>query len=84
MEELTRRNRYEGRYTLATRLENLTTGDTTAICVEFTKCRSCGTLVAAADQDLHERLHPRISCGAAHPLDGNYHPHGHPWEAQFT
>jgi hypothetical protein len=55
------------------------------------RCRSCGSLLLAGDEDIHERLHPRISCGQAHPHWGVAHIstdkekpwEGHPWEEQF-
>ena len=47
------------------------------------RCRSCGSLLLSGDEDIHERLHPSISCGRAHPERGVYHRRQHAWEEQF-
>jgi hypothetical protein len=45
------------------------------------RCGSCGSMVAPGGEDLHERLHPRISCERLNC--GVYHADGHAWEDQF-
>ena len=52
------------------------------------RCRSCGSLLLAGDEDIHERLHPPISCEQAHPQRGRGLGHltshaPHAWEEQF-
>jgi hypothetical protein len=87
-ERLTRDNRYEGRWTIE-RLPGF--GIMGALGgQEVTRCRSCGSMVAAGSEDLHERLHPRISCttaygdmGCGKMDDGKHRRQGHAWEEQF-
>jgi len=90
-EPLTRENRYEGRIALPAAFRP----DPSAPAVDMepfyvTLCRSCGSLVAEGSEDLHERLHPRVSCGqmgcgVVHgDLDDEvFTPAGHAWEEQF-
>jgi hypothetical protein len=52
------------------------------------RCRSCGSLLLAGDEDIHERVHPPISCQQAHPQRGRGLGHltshaPHAWEEQF-
>ena len=52
------------------------------------RCRSCGSLLLAGDEDIHERMHPSIGCGQAHPQRGRGLGHltshaPHAWEEQF-
>jgi DNA-directed RNA polymerase subunit N (RpoN/RPB10) len=81
-EALARDTRYEGRWVLGEldAIGNFT-GQGYA-----TRCRSCGSLVAVGSEDLHERLHPRISCQRAFgdmgcERAGTRHSHG--WDEQF-
>jgi hypothetical protein len=85
MEALTRENRYEGGYAFTFATADVEAGGmayATQGCISMSRCRSCGSLAADTDLDLHERLHPRVGCDAAHP-EGIYHPDGHAWEEQF-
>lgn len=47
------------------------------------RCKSCGSLIAPGDKDLHERMHPRVSCDQVHPGVAVYHPGAHAWEEQY-
>ena len=47
------------------------------------RCRSCGSLLLAGDEDLHERLHPAVSCERAHPTMAIACREPHAWEDQF-
>ena len=52
------------------------------------RCRSCGSLLLAGDEDIHERMHPPVSCEKAHPQRGRGLGHltshaPHAWEEQF-
>ena len=56
--------------------------------VAVLRCRSCGSLLLAGDEDIHERMHPVISCRQAHPQRGrglgqvtSHAPHA--WDEQF-
>lgn len=79
-ESLTRENRY-----MQAPLPAVAMGDdgTGPRFTNVVRCRSCGSLLLAVDEDLHERMHPPISCGRAHPDCGVYCTHPHDWEDQF-
>jgi hypothetical protein len=89
-EPLTRETRYDGHYFIPGGEQWLPSGGVMYPQIEVTRCRSCGSMVADGDRDLHERLHPRVSChqmgcGVAHFTigPGGREIHGHAWEAQF-
>lgn len=66
-EALTRETRYE-RYGKLVTETVVGRGLATA---EVLRCKSCGSLLAGGDEDLHERLHPHVA------------PDGHAWDEQF-
>ena len=47
------------------------------------RCRSCGSLLLASDEDIHERLHPAATCGQVHPTMDIACMSPHAWEEQF-
>jgi hypothetical protein len=47
------------------------------------RCRSCGSLLLSGDEDIHERLHPAISCDVVHPTMSILCREPHAWEEQF-
>ena len=47
------------------------------------RCRSCGSLLLSGDEDIHERLHPPVSCGTVHPTMDIACTRPHAWEEQF-
>jgi len=88
MSELTRENRYEQLHGVTMPRRD---GNPLVKHAEVLRCRSCGSLLLAGDEDIHERMHPPISCNRAHPQWGVAHIspdrekpwEGHPWEDQF-
>jgi hypothetical protein len=96
-EALTRESRYEGRWHLECTIGETEVPGGTFMAgkhgpelplvvpiqgsIEFTRCRSCGSLVAVGSEDLHERLHPRLGCNQTGC--GVFHFDGHAWEEQF-
>jgi hypothetical protein len=51
----------------------------------FTFCRDCGALIMFGYEPEHDRMHPPVPCGSAHPEYGIYHtPDGmHAWESVY-
>jgi hypothetical protein len=64
-EALTTETRYEWYGALAIVAEYFGSGGMSATAPGVMRCRSCGSLLAAGDEDLHERLHPRVTCQRA-------------------
>jgi hypothetical protein len=77
-ETLTRENRYE----LVGSSVCIGDIDGQPVFANTVRCRSCGALLLAVDEDLHERLHPRVGCMRVHATLV-HHPGGHAWEEQF-
>jgi hypothetical protein len=80
MSKLTRENRYE----LMVGVTMPHRDDSPLVRhVAVLHCRSCGSLLLAGDEDIHERLHPAPSCERAHPTMGIACCQPHAWEDQF-
>ena len=80
MSGLTRENRYE-------ELTGVTMphrdGSGLVPAVQILRCRSCGSLLLAGDEGIHERLHPAPGCMEAHPTMAIACRQPHAWEDQF-
>jgi hypothetical protein len=97
-EPLTRETRYEGLWRLSESVRRVPAGERYSSDAAFAepiyvvRCLSCGSLVAEGSEDLHERIHPQVSCEQigcevqhGQLADGTclYGVRGHPWEDQF-
>ena len=80
MERLTRENRYEPIHGVTMPRRD---GSPLVKHANVLRCRSCGSLLLAGDEDIHERLHAPISCDQAHPTMSIACRQPHAWEEQF-
>ena len=80
MSKLTRENRYEELHGVTMPRRD---GGPLVLHVTVLRCLSCGSLLLTGDEDIHERLHPPVSCETAHPTMAIACRQPHAWEDQF-